>query len=286
VVQGVFFQFGSLLAAFWWLLIGFYLFIRVVLQKASKVISGDHLFMHIGFHLIGWGIPTISTAISLGTHTIGFAGTLPWCFINYVTYSQYELYNYLVIVLFVSLCGSVFLIASTIQVARLTFRSKNDTRGRLPRQTTRLLFLLLLFLYIYAFYMAFRFDTIRHNNLYRHSYVSYVTCRLENQFLPGKSVNDCEWNQKLSPVIFFIFIFNASIQGILIFIFFGMNPEMFRFWKHVIQTRTLEDTSDNSRAVPLERVKKMKDDDNRKTNNNVEMDGPLSRSDYEKSSMM
>jgi len=245
VFQGMIVLFCALVASMWWLLIGVNLFLTIVLGKRKFRQTSSYIF-----YAFGWGVPSLAVIICLAAKKFEYSTGYGWCFVSDADDNAWELGLFYVPVLVITAVGTGCLSVIIFKIVQSSLQTRgflsSGKKAKLPRETYRLVGFIILFLYIFSFIYAYRFDLISRKDKIEKSFEEYAKCVLKSQFAenPQKAKDSCEWKDKLNYGIYVLNIFNASIQGVLVFAFFGLTQDNFKFVKILILERRIASDQD------------------------------------------
>jgi len=126
----------------------------------------------------------------------------------------------------------------------------------------RLFVFISFYVYIYSFVFAFQIQLLVQVKSQYDDYVTYFDCLFVQtaQVVRGDytTLIGCSLHQKVSYPLWFIVVFNASVQGIFVFGIFGTSKNVFKIWWVLIKTRRFPRATSNatlgSGGVPMKKI--------------------------------
>lgn len=88
-----------------------------------------------------------------------------------------------------------------------------------------------LFIYVFSLIHAYRIQLIQDQSSLTIAFENYMTCVLTARVTPGGNPNNCVLTQKLDFNLLAWNVYNAGMQGILVFIFFFLTSDNFKWFK-------------------------------------------------------
>jgi hypothetical protein len=237
--QGITFAYLCGCAVFWWLIQSFDLFIKLVV--GLRFVTGSKLEFRkeVAYHILAWGVPLIPVIIGLaddqmGAHAIG----QPWClFSNARNHNDtYDVSWIFWIAPMFGLCclGAIFMGATIIKLAYASYESrKSGTKNRTPwGPYIRVILFISVMTYVWAFLFAYKLITNQKHGEWADSGTAYASCLLFTQFANPAMFGKCGSHpeERMSASLMDCLIVTTTVPGILLFLLYGTNLEIYRCW--------------------------------------------------------
>ena len=237
--QGIVFSYLVGTAVSWWLVQAVDLFMKVVMSV--KIVPGStfEVRREILFQLFAWGLPLIPTIAGLaydqiGAHAIG----QPWClFSNARNHnSTFDVsWGFWIVPMFVYCCiGVVLMICILIKLAYTSYQSrKSGTTYRSPwTPYIRVLVFMGIMVYTWSFMFAYKLITQDNGAKWTASATEFIICLLFTQFTTPGMLGECGVvpAERLSATLMDALIVATTMPGILLFLLYGTNLEIYQCW--------------------------------------------------------
>jgi len=186
------------------------------------------------FHIFCWGFAIIDCIIVLVAGEINSSFSSIGCWISTDSNDLWQLGLFYIPLIVILLIGFV-LIFWTIRII-----STHMTLSSIQWNVYgRLIGFLIMEILNFSFLVVWKFIILNQENGWEFLYEKELVC---NAAFPGS--NTCS-TFKISAWAAWAYAFNSSIEGILVFIFFGFNKKNIRHWKSLIRGEAYSSTSKN-----------------------------------------
>jgi len=238
-VQGIIWVYFTMAGVFWWTVIAVNLMLMLVWPRFKEFMAK---WYHI-YHFV-WLLPIITLIIALANQKLGYGGDV-WCSVHIgpasVSYSQSAngiqvhqddtayLWNLLLMIVPIFCLVFVGMVCITVVLVYMGINYKNLGWGYLATQW-RLFVFLMFYIYIYVFVFAFQIELIVQKDDQYSAFGEYINCNLLALF---NFTLDCQLTQYVNYPLWVIVVFNASAQGIFVFIIFGTTLQVYKAWLHL-----------------------------------------------------
>ena len=162
---------------FWWVLIAFHLFMKVVLH--IRLTSQQHNTATLIYHVISWGVSLILTAVGGAKGWFGRSSVVPWCFFLDDAPAAADWLLFYIPIGVRGVVGMAMMLAVMVQLSRQSALTAPMRRrqGGCMRNVRPLLFIFQ-FLIIFFFLILFRAILYFNETHYTNATEAYVQCLL------------------------------------------------------------------------------------------------------------
>lgn len=246
---GIIWVYFTLAGVLWWLVIALNLFLLMLSGlgegRWQRILKQ---WYHV-YHAV-WALPLLPLIIALANEKLGYSGDL-WCSIHTgpssVRYVQtqngaeaiYDSDEYLwglllliVPILVVVATGFLLLIAALIF---LVANARTLGASYLLAQWRLLLFLAVQ-VYVYLILFAFEIQLIVQKDQQYRDFVQYIDCKFSALF---NAELVCSTHSYVAYPLWFVVAFNATAQGVAVFLIFGTSPSLYKAWLRLFQLHRL-----------------------------------------------
>jgi len=225
---GVFLQFGAAGIVSWWMVIGIVTYLMVRFHTKQEKFHSLEKYFHIGC----WTYIVLSTIIPLISDNYS-AGLIGGCWLGTGDNSWWQ-YGLFYIPVGISLMVVLpLLVHAMIIIYRVSHGATKQRDGKEARHIATyvrfVMFLIFIMINIVVIFQ-FKFYAIQHQNEWIAELQKELLCRVN-----GGTYIECLGPRPATTAIYFNDIMIA-MEGILVFVFFGITQRNYELWKHLILT--------------------------------------------------
>jgi hypothetical protein len=234
--QGTWILFWALATAAWWGCIALNLYLGVALNMTDTARFGKY------YHCAAWGLPVVMTGTCLAAGKIGNAKS-PWCFIleddNFAW--QYAcFYAWIGLVTVIGIYSISSVIVKMFQISKWTGKSLTL---QLRTQMKPMGFAMMIII-VFSGIFTYRVNQTVEGEALKQGFVDFIACRVQAAAIDdAAAAAECRPDPKASFGMYYAITITTGLQGILLFLFYGMTADNFWSWMALVGVKTSKGSS-------------------------------------------